>query len=538
MKKQIVTYSALLFASVLTVTGCKFGKQKNKNADTYEDGRLVLNLKNVYFEGWDGNDSYTKTLEDKFGVKIKPSNYVYDTWDGDVNMEVNAHNMPDVFHYDVESFNFGSSYLKWANRKYIKALPDDLSKWPHIKSLIDNTSNIDRLKVDGKIYGLPLAYNKDNPDKTFSSFTYLYRRDWVRDIDPNLLREGDVYTWEEFKNIIEALATSKYCDKTQQNAAVLGDISWGFPSLTNFYKDSPHCYSTTADGHVVNAFTTDAYISGLELTQQYRARGLYFDQSANEGKTTANDDFRTDKIAIFYENLSLSNYMTIRKKIKEVKPNLTLDQLNDRTAIMKIQGPDGKFHLEGSENWFSMTLFAADISDTKMEKVLDILEYLLGEEGTRLAIYGTKDYDYILDENNEIELIDDNWPKKSTGEYATKINGAKFLRSMITLNNDTASYDPFTNQEAFQILNAWTNEMRQAKAAGKLFIFEEKPQVKWLSTNLKDANTEGLIDEGNTFALRYCYGISGYETKDKYIASFNTAKWKDTINEINKALGF
>ena len=111
MKKQIVTYSALLFASVLSVTGCKFGKQKNKNADTYEDGRLVLNLKNVYFEGWDGNDSYTKTLEDKFSVKIKPSNYVYDTWDGDVNMEVNAHNMPDVFHYDRLLLSW-TSFLK------------------------------------------------------------------------------------------------------------------------------------------------------------------------------------------------------------------------------------------------------------------------------------------------------------------------------------------------------------------------------------------------------------------------------------------
>ena len=534
MKKQLIVCGTLLCCATIALGGCG-RRKKNKNEDTYEDGKLVLNLKNVYFEGWDGNDTYTKEIEDKFGVKIKPANYNYDTWSSDVPLEINARNIPDVFHYDVESFNYGSSYLKWAKRNYVKALPDDLSKWPNVKSLIENTSNIDSLKVNGKIYGLPLAYNKDNPNKTFSSFTYVYRRDWIKDIDPSLVKPNDVYTWEEFNAIIEALATSKYCDKNQINAAAIGDIDWGFPSLTNFYKDSPHCYTVDNSGRVVNAFTTDAYIQGLIKTKEYIARGLYFDQNAGQGTTKANDDFRTDKIAIFYENLSLSNYMTLRKKIKESKPALTLDQLNDRTAIMKVKGQDEKFHLEGSENWFSMSFFSADISDNKMNKILDILDYLLTEEGTTLAVYGRKGYDYILDENNEIELIEENWPKKDNGEYATKINGAKFLRSMITLNNDTTEYDPFTNMDAFNILNAWTQEMTQAKANGELAIFQERGDIKWLSTPLKDDNTEGLIDDGNAHAQRYCY--NEYTTAEEYKSKFNVAKWTDTIAQINQYLG-
>ena len=61
---------------------------------------------------------------------------------------------------------------------------------------------------------------------------------------------------------------------------------------------------------------------------------------------------------------------------------------------MKVKGEDGKFHLEGSENWFSMTFFNYDISDTKMEKILDIMNYLLDEEGTKLAIYGKENYSW------------------------------------------------------------------------------------------------------------------------------------------------
>ena len=69
---------------------------------------------------------------------------------------------------------------------------------------------------------------------------------------------------------------------------------------------------------------------------------------------------------------------------------------------MRVKDKDGNFRLEGTENWFSMTFFNNDISDSKMERILDILDYLLGEEGTRLAIYGKTDVDYFIDENGDI----------------------------------------------------------------------------------------------------------------------------------------
>jgi hypothetical protein len=72
-------------------------------------------------------------------------------------------------------------------------------------------------------------------------------------------------------------------------------------------------------------------------------------------------------------------------------------KVDDAAAIMKVKGPDGKFALEGTDNWFSMSLFNYDISDTKMKKILDLLDYLLGDEGTKLAVYGKAGYDYTED---------------------------------------------------------------------------------------------------------------------------------------------
>ena len=529
MKRKVLTCSALLCCSLATLSGCLFGK-KNKDDDR------ILNLRNLYFSSWEGTDPYTDVIEEKFDVEIKPSSYDYNSWGEQVMGEVNGNNIGDVFHFDLESFNFGNTYLNWAEGGIIKALPSDLSRWPMIKKLIENTSNIDSLKVDGKIYGLPLAYNQNDPSKDFSSFTYVYRRDWLRDIDPNLVHDDDVYTWTEFLNIIDKFAERD--DVKAGNSAAIGDVSWGFPSLTNFYKDSPHCYSVDGSGKVVNAFTTDGYKTGLIATRNLVAGKKYFDQVSNTNNTKAYDNFKGGHMGIYYENLSLSNYSTLRKDIRDVVPGISESALNDRTAIMRVKGEDGKFHLEGSENWFSMTFFNNDISDAKQEKILDILDYLLGEEGTRLAIYGKLGTDYTINDG-EIELVPDNWVKLNTGEYATKINGAKYLREMITLNNDTASYDPFTDEASYAIIKKWQDDMKAAKTANQLVTFGEPAYIKWMSTNLKDMHTSALIKEGNDNALRYCFsnGTDDYSTMDKYVAKFNTAKWTSTIAEINQKLG-
>ena len=495
--KKLLIYSALLCCTLAGMSGCKKKKSERE-----------LDLRNLYFSSWDGSDPYTDVIEKMFDVEITPSSYSNQDWGEKVSSEVNGNNIGDAFHFDLESFNFGNTYKNWAEGKIIKALPDDLSKWPKIKALIENTSNIESLKLGGKIYGLPLAYNQDDPDKTISNFTYVYRRDWLRTMKPAWVHEDDVYTWQEFLDIIDLFATRPAV--VAGDAAAIGDVNWGFPSLTNFFKDSPHCYSAPESGPAVNASNASQDAAGY---------------NAYKGGT----------LGIYYENLSLSNYSKLRQDIKNIK-EISEEDLDDMTAIMRVKGPDGKFHLEGSENWFSMTFFNYDITDAKQEKILDILEYLLGEEGTRLAILGKENQDYRWD-GEDTELIPDNWPMKSNGEYVTKINGAKYLRQMITLNNDAALMDPYTNLKCYQIIKKWQDDMKAAKANGELVTFQEPANVKWLSTQLKDLNTSSLIKEGNDNALSFCYGSEGFGSLEAYTAKFNTAKWNDTIAEINRVLG-
>lgn len=526
-----VCMSALF--SLGSLTGCG---SKNTGADKYDKkGRLILNMKNVYFDQWDGSDIYTEELNEKFGVSIKPSNYDYSEWDGMVNTAINGNNLTDVIHFNLKAYNFGSTYEKWVDGLVVKALPNDMSKWPNLQKMLNNVSNIDALKIGGKLYGIPIMNDISNPDKDFSNFTYVYRRDWAKAIDEKnkgkagyepVYKEGDVYTWEEFNRLVDAFKKNPQDEKS----SVMVDESWGFPSLTNFYKDVPHCFAKDENGKAINAFTSEKYINGLEKSKEFVTDKYYSQDQFNFAANKANELYIGGQAAILYDNFSLANYIKLRKALRK-SPNV-----DDATAILKVKGPDGKFALEGTENWFSMTLFNYDISETKMNKILDIIDYLLSEEGTRLAIYGKEGYDYkIVD--GKVVLSEKGWEKnQQTGEYAPKINGAKYLRYMATLGNDTKSYDPFTDMTAFNIIDAWSKEMKQAKADNLLRIVKEPADIDWMSTKTKNDKTESILADANTFVLKYCFGK--FASIDAYKKEFDKdVSWKRILDEINEKLG-
>ena len=191
MKKTKLWCGSCLAAllSIAALTACAGGGNNGK--DEYDkNNRLILNLKNVYFEQWTGEDNYTAILNEKFGVNIKASNYSYNSWDTQVGTAINGNNLTDTIQFNLKSYNFGSSYEKWVDIGMLKALPEDMSKWPNIQKMLNGISNIDYLKINGKLYGIPIANDIDNPTKDFSNMTYVYRRDWAKQLGK--YKEGDV----------------------------------------------------------------------------------------------------------------------------------------------------------------------------------------------------------------------------------------------------------------------------------------------------------------------------------------------------------
>ena len=522
--KYLLLLAAGAIAS-LSLTGCG-KKTKSDEYDKYN--RLKISISNLYFEDYEGGDSYLEYIQNEFGVKFSLYAYPWDTWEQKVSGEVNGGNLSDVFHANIDSYNFGSSYKFWAEDGIIKPLPTDLSKWPNLKDMLDHTSNIDALKLNGKLYGIPIAKNTSDYSTLFSPFTYIYRRDWAKKY--NVYQENDEYTWEQFEALLKA-----FKNNLGSGVYPLGDVEWGAPSITNFYKQVPHCFAyDETTGKYVNNYTTDAYIAGLNEAKRFKQQGYYYKAQNEAADGTLNKMYYGNQIGVLYENLSYSNFNILRKQLITSNKNTDNFNIDDAVAIMKIRGTDGKYVLEGTDNWFSMTLFDNKISDKKQEKILDILDWLLSEEGTRFAIYGFEGYDYdIVD--GEVVINEDYWPKGTDGQYGRKDNGGKYLRYLASLGYDTLSYDPLTHKPSIKYLADWENEMKVALGNGELKVLKERTEVMWLTTKLKSKLSGGMRKTALKNAMIYMWGDE-ITTVEQFKDTFGYP-WPDVLKEINDALG-
>ena len=526
MRKSVFLIGLLGMAlSVVPITGCQNGKK-----DTYDkSGKLKVSMRNLYFGGYAKGDEYIDKVEEQFGLSFSLDSYDWANWTTQVNSQVNSRNLPDVFHANVDSYNFANTYKFWAEDKLLKPLPDDLSKWPNLQAMIQNTSNVESLKLDGKLYGIPIAKDTTDYSTDFSPFTYIYRRDWAKKY--GVYQENDEYTWDQFKALLDKF--SKELKSTNRYA--LGDVEWGFPSITNFYKQVPHCFAQDENGKYVNNYTTDAYIQGLEESKQFYLNGWYYPSQNTARDGDLNTKYYSGQVGVFYENLSYSNYVTLKNKYKNSFPNSTDADLADAMAIMKIKGPDGKYVLEGTDNWFSMTFFDSRISDEKLEKILNLYDWLLSPEGTEFSIYGEKDVDYYKDDKGNITLNEYSWTQTSPGKYAEKVNGAKYLRYMVSLGYDTLTYDPLTDKDAVDYLASWDKEMKQAKADGTLKVLKESAEVMWLTSPKKAKNSGLMRTNALKYVMQYIYS-SGITSIDAYKKSFGSI-WTEVLKEINDTLG-
>ena len=510
----------------LSLNGCG-AKNKTDEYDRYN--RLKISVSNLYFADYEGGDSYLEQIQNDFGVKFTLYSYPWDTWEQKVSGEVNSRNLSDVFHANIDSYNFGSSYKFWAEDGILKPLPEDLSRWPNLKTMLDNTSNIDALKLNGRLYGIPVAKNTTDYSCTFSPFTYIYRRDWAKKY--GVYQENDEYTWAQFEALLKAFKKNLPSD-----TYALGDVEWGAPSITNFYKQVPHCfaYDETTNKYVCN-YTTNEYIEGLEEAKRFKQQGYYYEAQNEASDGELNKLYYGNRIGVFYENLSYTNFNDLRRQLLKSNTDTPNFNIDDAVAIMKIRGEDGKYVLEGTDNWFSMTLFDNRISNKKLEKILDILDYLLSEEGTRFAIYGFEGYDYnIVD--GKVVIDEDYWPKELDGEYARKDNGGKYLRYLATLGYDTLSYDPLTHKPSVKYLEDWEKEMHEAYDNGELKVLKERTEVMWLTTKWKSKLSGGMRKTALKNAMKYMWGDEEVSTLSAYKGKFGYP-WPEVLEEINNALG-
>ena len=167
--------------------------------------------------------------------------------------------------------------------------------------------------------------------------------------------------------------------------------------------------------------------------------------------------------------------------------------------------------------------------------MLDVLDWLLSEEGTRFSVYGFEGYDYDVVEGNVV-IKPEAWPKDTNGEYAPKDNGASYLRNLVSLGYDTLEMNPLTDKAVVSYLNDWDAQMKTALADGKLRVLKETSEVMWLTTPKKSLNSNNMRETALKNVMKFVYN-NGITSVDDFKSKFDNKTWADVLKEINDATG-
>lgn len=465
-------------------------------------------------------------IEEKFNVDITYYMLDYNAWSDQVNGMINGGDMIDCLEWDLRP-HLSALYQDHIVGEILKPLPSDLRYFPNIKSALEKMPVLDFLKGknDGKLYCMPLQHGiEDSEDGVLvSDMHYIYRRDWAK--QAGLYKEGDKYTFAEMEQLLQAFKAKS------ENIKPFADVTWGIGSLVNYFVTQSGPFVKDSSGKYVWKYSQQSFMTGLNKVKQMLEDGYYNVDFYTNTESDLFNDYKGNRIGIYYNNYTISNLYNLRKAMKTSNPTMTEEQVRDSTATFYLVDENGKVANEGMDNWWSVMLFNAKLSNKKMARILAMMDWFLSEEGLKYCAYGIKGVDWTEDEEGEVTLL---WQKDGSGNYIEKDLGAQNLRWLVSTCSDMHLLNPLIPQSVKDDYLAYRNEMNRLKSEGGLHFIGIDRAMHWLSAPNKDYYSGAFRTEAQTNITKY---ISG---ETNAITNFNN-KYKTAIekvlNEINTRLG-
>lgn len=410
----------------------------------------------------------------------------------------------------------------------LRPLPEDMTEYENLDRLLSGYTALDQIKVNGKLYCFPVARSAEDSQQDLLTAGYIYRRDWAMELGVH--QENDEYTVSQFEALLSAFKT--YTKDSRKN--VMADVEWAFPSITFAYKEStaPYIYDVEQNKYVWN-YTTPSYDAGIKKAKAWTDAGYYYPDQYLSNDTDVLNQYKAGRMGVLYENITIKNYSNIRTSM-ETK-DLTGQELNDATAILKLKRADGvagagKFFAEQNDNWWSASLISSRVSDLKMKKILEIMDYLASPEGTQFCAYGIKGQDWEEGEDGEIVL---QWAKDEKGEYIEKDMGTKGIRYMVCIGEDLYRYDPLITEESKTIAQAYIDFLYEKREQGQLYVIPLDQEMAWLSAKNKDQYGY-FLEPLATAVDNYMFG-TGLNKWNEF-NNQNRSHYEAVLEEINQAI--
>ncbi|MEK3780727.1 extracellular solute-binding protein [Paenibacillus sp. FSL R5-0810] len=360
-----------------------------------------------------------------------------DDYQNQLNVRMASGNLPDLFGVNkAQMQQYQSQQLLLDLTPY---LDDELKQ---VKDFIGGEEAVKKAMVDGKVYAIPKAPG-------IPSMTMWIRKDWL-----DALKLEVPQTLEEFKAVAKAFAEQDPDGNGAKDTVGLtgGSLSTFAPLYGAFGTVNPGEFFVK-DGKVVNSLYDPAMRDALAYFKSLIDEGAVDPEiMANTGMQHQEKAIKGQAGIIFIDwaNIAKNEYV---EQIKTVNPKAEWIQL------ASPKGPGGQYEnawAVGNANSMFAIPKSLENDKEKLQKVFELLNYVSGDEGSRLVQFGIEGKHYNVENGKVVatELMAKEagytWLYQFTGRPEKEYLKVKFAEQ-------TEYIDFASSQPRLETLNGFVN---------------------------------------------------------------------------------
>ncbi|RCW48368.1 extracellular solute-binding protein [Paenibacillus prosopidis] len=479
------------------------GGEASTNNEAAAPVELSVSLMGIQ-DGFDAQgakeDKIFNDLQKKFNVTIKPVQVTWNDWQEKAKVWAASGQLPDIFPNAIAVEN-PALYASWAKQGVIKALPDDLSKYPNLARIMELPS-IQPLKVDGKFYTVPRMTYNDSSDWILDR-PILYRKDWAAQAGFT----SEPQSFDEFVAMVKAVQKQHpgtvgiaIMNKDYLNTLFLPT----FPEMSN--KKS----WTNENGKWVPSFASSKINDGIKQLRQLYTEGLLDKDFAIQKEADGFTKFMNGQAFI-----SLGGTFTNPANVEtfnKANPGVNIASV----GLMNIwPAADGNRYTFVETPFWSETYFSNKLDDETFDRALQLIDYMSSEEYSALAVNGILDTDYKMEGDKAVSLLKGDetlqkkYPVNSAIGFLAQWNGAfgKAGKAVVNPNPDVAAWQAYDHD----MFVKFKQEDKPAPINFDIMLMSTPAKDK-LVVNVMDDLIKVILEKGDPVEM-WNATVKGYDAK-------------------------
>lgn len=363
----------------------------------------------ITFCFWDmeefGDDEIGRKIEEDLNIKLT---VLPMDWGNEIEKKLlwaASGSLPDIIStYTVEEDI--SRFYSWLDSGLTRSIPEEMiARYPRVAQIVAENNIVQAVKeYTGTISFIPRPFSMYKTYEFDQGCGFFYRQDWLE----NVGLESEPKTIDEFYEMLRRFTFDDPDGNGKDDTYGMllngrvpaATFSWWGADAENWVKNE--------EGIWVPEYLTDSLLEPLMFFNKLYNEGIIDPEFTTNSNSTSLQKFAQGNFGIFYKNVDdMSIYNVVMKNFMPAQ-DIDQDEAMSRIGILApISSSEDVEPVWPAIMDTSGMEISATVSDEKLEKILELLEYLMQPEIQRMLRYGFEGREYTLDGDKVVPMINE-----------------------------------------------------------------------------------------------------------------------------------